>query len=86
MVSQGLPRGASEELLKLREAARIYKSKILSDADQVTMSEYLNSVLDAYKAGKIEREKEGSVKPSAALSRSGLKAKGDGNKENDEIL
>ena len=29
----------------------------LSDADQVTMSEYLNSVLDAYKAGKIEREK-----------------------------
>ena len=29
----------------------------LSDADQVTMGEYLNSVLDAYKAGKIEREK-----------------------------
>jgi hypothetical protein len=47
----------------------------LSDADQVTMSEYLNSVLDAYKAAKIEREKEGGVKPSAALSRSGLKAK-----------
>ena len=29
----------------------------LSDADQVAMGEYLNSVLDAYKNGKIDRNR-----------------------------
>jgi hypothetical protein len=33
----------------------------LSNADQATMSEYLNSVLDANKAGKIERRKPAGI-------------------------